>query len=68
MAWIVGNPFMEALNQVIDEIIDTNPSLADSLALTLDGSVREIIKQGTKQRKARQFVPIETILDDEENE
>lgn len=67
MAWIVGNPFMEALDQVIDQLIDTNPALADSLALTLDSSIRDIIKRGHKERKARKFVPIETIFNDEMN-
>ena len=64
MAWLVGEPFMEKVSRIIDHIIEHEPALADSLAITLDVGIRDVIEQGTKAKTEGKIVPIETILDD----
>ena len=64
MAWLVGEPFMKALNKFLDYIMEHKPALADTLAITLDNEIRDVIEQGTKDIKADKIVPLETILDE----
>ena len=64
MAWLVGESFMKEVGRIIDHIIEHEPALADTLALTLDDELRAIIEQGTREVKAGKTVPIESILDE----
>ena len=63
MAWLVGDPFMKAVSRAIDYIIRKEPALADSLAITLDEEIRDIIDQGTKEIMAGKTIPISSILE-----
>ena len=65
MAWLVGDPFVDTVSKLVDHIIENEPALADSLAITLDDEIRSIIEQGTKERKAGKLLPFDSILDDE---
>ncbi len=64
MAWIVGEPFMRSVSQVIDYIIEHEPVLADTLAIMLDNELMEALEQGTKEVKAGKTIPIEKALED----
>ena len=64
MAWIVGEPFMQRLGQFVDYLIEHEPALADTLAITLDDDIREAIETGTKEVKDGKLIPIRNILDD----
>ena len=63
MAWLVGDPFMKAVSRAIDYIIRKEPALADSLAITLDEEIRDIIDQGTNEMMAGKSIPITSILE-----
>ncbi|HCS78890.1 TPA: hypothetical protein DIV55_04050 [Patescibacteria group bacterium] len=65
MAYLVGNEYVQTVNTIIDYIIENEPALSDTLALTLNKEFQEIVKQGTKEIKAGKLIPIETILEDE---
>jgi hypothetical protein len=64
MAWIVSQPFMDNYLQVLDYIIENKPELADTLAISLDDELREIIEKGIKEGEAGDTYPLESILDD----
>ncbi len=64
MAWLVGEPFMEAISKVIDYIIENEPALADSLAISLDEEINTVINKGTEAVKKEEFIPLATILDE----
>ena len=64
MAWIVGEPFMDAVGKMVDYLIENEPALADTLAIMVDDKIRQTIEQGVKESRAGEYVPIETILDD----
>lgn len=64
MAWIVSQPFMDGYSQVIDYIIEHKPELADTLAIMLDGEIRDIIEKGTQEVEAGDLLPLSSILDD----
>ena len=51
MAWIVGDPFMQKIGQFVDYLIEHEPALADTLAITLDDDIREAIEASTKEVK-----------------
>jgi antitoxin (DNA-binding transcriptional repressor) of toxin-antitoxin stability system len=63
MAWIVGEPFMKAVGQAIDHIIEHEPAVADSLAITFDDEIRNLIEKGSKEIKEKKIVPIESIIE-----
>ena len=64
IAWIVGEPFMQRLSQFIEYLIEREPALADTLAITLDDDIREAIERGSNEVKAGNFTPIEDVLTD----
>ncbi len=64
MAWLVGDTFMEHVATAIDYIIDHDPVLADSLALSLNTELQYLLEQGTKEREEGKLVPLESILDE----
>lgn len=64
MAWIVSEPFMETVVNLIDHIIDHEPSLADTLALMVNEDAQTVIKQGTQEKREGKILPLESILDD----
>ncbi len=64
MAWIVSQPFMDGYLQVLDYIIENKPELADTLLITWDDEVREIIEKGIKEGEAGETYPLESILDE----
>jgi len=64
MARLVGEPYMKAVDQIIEYLIKHKPTWADTLAIMLDDELRETIEQGTKEIKAGRTIPLESILDD----
>ena len=58
MARLVGENFMAA----IDELIETDPALADTLAIMLNPEIREALAQGQKEYEAGNVIPLEDIL------
>jgi hypothetical protein len=64
MAWLVSEPFMETVVTLVDHLIETNPVLADTLALTLNEDAKRVLGQGTREKNEGKRLPIESILDD----
>ena len=64
MAWLVGEPYMAALDQIIAQLVEHHPALADTLAISLDDDLRHVIEQGTEEVKAGRTIPIERLLDE----
>lgn len=64
MAWIVGEPFMIAVDQMVDYLITHEPAVADTLAIMLDDDLRQMIEQGNQEIKEGKTLPLESILDD----
>ncbi len=64
MAWLVGEPFMAAMDQIIDTLIEHKPAMADTLAILLDENLRQVIEQGTEELQAGKTLPIERLLDE----
>ena len=64
MARLVGEPYMQKLEQFLEHLIEHEPALADTLAIMLNDDVREVIEKGTEEVAAGQTVPLESILDD----
>ena len=60
MARLVGEPFMQA----IEQLIATQPNLADTLAIMVDGDLMAAIEEGTVEVKAGKTIPIETVLEE----
>ncbi|MCZ7545100.1 MAG: type II toxin-antitoxin system Phd/YefM family antitoxin [Anaerolineae bacterium] len=65
MARLVGEPFMQTVEKLIDYIIEQHPTLADTLAIELDEEIQAIIERGREEYKAGKAMPIESILEDE---
>ena len=65
MAWLVGEVFMQNVNTAMEYIIEHNPALADSLAITMDHEIASVIEKGNQEVKKGNFLPIESILTDE---
>ena len=62
IAWIVGEPFMQRLSRFVEYLIENEPALADTLAITLDDDIREAIEQGSEDIKEGNILPIEDVL------
>jgi len=62
MARLVGEPTMQALEEIIDYIIENDPALADTLAIMVDDDIRDAIMQGRKEWEAGERIPIEEAL------
>jgi hypothetical protein len=58
MARLIGEPFMQA----IDELIESDPALADTLALMLNKEALETINQGREEYQKGEAIPIEEAL------
>ena len=58
MARLVSENFMMA----IDELIETDPGLADTLAIMLNPEISEAINQSRKEYEAGEAIPIEEVL------
>ncbi len=63
MAWIVGDPLMNSINDLIDHIIAYEPALADTLAILIDKNMMQALKIGTKEVKLGKTIPIEKALE-----
>lgn len=63
MARLVGEPFMKALGQFVDHIMEHEPALADTLALMLDKELKGDIEQSRQEAKEGKLIPIEKVLD-----
>ncbi len=63
MAWIVGEPFMDAIHHLLDHIMTHQPELADSLAISLDADIRRTIEASRQETAAGQVFPLASILD-----
>lgn len=57
MGWIVGKPFMDALEMLLGE----NPGLADTLDIFLDEKLKASIDRSIREGKAGKAVPIEKV-------
>src|SRR5437867_898703 len=57
MGWLVGDEFMETVGKLMDHIIENEPVLADTLALTLDDEIRSVVEHGMKERKEGKLIP-----------
>jgi hypothetical protein len=64
MAWLVSEPFMETVANLIDYVIDREPAMADTLALMVNTDAQQIFEQGTQELREGKLVPLESILDD----
>ena len=60
MAWLVGEPFMNALKTILEK----NPNLAETIEIMLDEKLMTAIKKGNKEVKAGKTIPIEKALKD----
>ena len=60
MAYLVGIEFMEA----VEKLIDSNPSLADTLALRLNKEAPKAIEQGRKEYQEGEGIPVEDVLNE----
>ena len=65
VAYIINENLMDSIAKIVDQTIEHQPALADSLALSLDDEIRTVIEQGTKELKAGKTLPIESILKDD---
>ena len=64
IAWIVGEPFMQRLGQFVDYLIEHEPALADTLAISLDDEIRDAISEGSEEVKAGKHIPLANVLTD----
>jgi len=64
MAYLIGEGFMNQLSTVIDQVIENDPALADTLTLQLNPELKALIEQGTKEKEDGHLVPLTSILDD----
>ncbi len=64
MGWIVGDPFMAHIHQLIDHIIEHQPALADSLALELDDELRASMDESIQQAQAGESFPLIDLLNE----
>lgn len=62
MAWLVGEPFMQAVEEMIEHIIEHQPALADTLAITLDDDIRATIDRSREEWRKGQKIPLEEIV------
>ena len=60
MARLVSENFMTA----IDQLIEDDPALADTLAIMLNPEIREALGQGEKDYRAGKAVPLDEILEE----
>lgn len=58
MARLVGEPFMQA----IEQLMENDSALADTIALMLNDEVREAIKTSRKEIKEGKKIPIEDVF------
>ncbi len=58
MARLVNERYMQA----IDDLIESDPALADTLALLLNDEFMKIFEQGKKEWAAGKHIPIEEAL------
>lgn len=58
MAYLLGEPTVEALF----ELIDSDPALADTLAILSNPTAKRIIGKGKEDIKAGRVVPLEHLL------
>lgn len=58
MARLVGEPVMQAIEQLIAD----DPGLADSLALMLNDDLQRTIEQSHQEARAGKLIPIEEAL------
>lgn len=57
MGWIVGEPFMDALEMLLRE----NPGLADTLEILLNEELKASIDHSVEEGKAGKAIPIEQV-------
>lgn len=62
-AWLVGENFMQIVGEAIEYMIEHNPSLADTMAITLDDEIREAIEESRKELAEGKKIPLESILE-----
>lgn len=59
MGWIVGEPFMDALETLLKD----NPGLADTLEILLDDNLRADLDRSIEEGRAGNAVPIKAAWD-----
>ncbi|MBZ0282480.1 MAG: type II toxin-antitoxin system Phd/YefM family antitoxin [Anaerolineae bacterium] len=62
LARIVSDEYMLALEQ----LMEANPALAETLAIMMDAEAMQAIRQGEKEIAEGNLLPIETILADQQ--
>ncbi len=60
MAWLVGDPFMAAVEKLLAE----SPGLMETLAIMLDDEMMAAIRQGDREVREGKTIPIAKALDD----
>ena len=60
MARLVGEPFMAA----VEKLLQTDPALAETIAIMLDDDMMTAIEKGNQQVKAGKTIPITKALED----
>jgi prevent-host-death family protein len=58
MARLVGEPFMQALGNMVNLIIKNDPSLADTLAIVADEEIREAILESQREYESGKKISI----------
>lgn len=61
-AYLVGEPYIDAVNQVIEYILHNEPEMADTIAISLNDEVKQILQDGHKDVENGNVLPIESIL------
>jgi hypothetical protein len=62
LARIVSDEYMQA----IEQLMQTNPVIAETLEIMMNAEAMHAIEQGDKEIAADELLPIEAILDDEQ--
>lgn len=63
MGWLVSDEFVETFAKLASYIVEREPILADTLAVTLDGDIRSIIEEGRSQWTKGERLSLEEALE-----
>lgn len=62
MAWLVSAPFLVQVHNLLEIMVDSNPGLADTVALLLDEDVINTIREGKEDIAAGRVRPLSSVL------
>ncbi len=60
MAWLVGEPFMAAIERVLRD----NPRFAETVEILLDDEMMEAISKGDQEIKEGKLIPLNKVLNE----